>query len=711
MIYCEVCGAANNESGAHCFACQKPLMQTSISLDAAKLRADSKDEHMPSALREQYHVQALVGSGGFATVYKAIDRRANDRAVAIKEIKLRGLKPQEKIDATDTFNREIHFLSQLSHPHLPRIYHHFTDAEHWYLVMDFVDGQTLERYLLKQGGTLSLDETLSIGIQLCAVLQYLHEHQPPVIFRDLKPSNVMLDSHMQVYLVDFGTARFFKPGRLRDTIAFGSPGYAAPEQYGKAQTTPRSDLYSLGATLHHLLTGEDPSESAFQFAPLRTLKPHLPEVLEALIIQMLEMEPEKRPESASWVKEKLRRISAEQSRRLSALSNTTASSLTLVSSLPHPGQTPPAAWSTSTPTLQQAQMFLGLPVTPIPPSTRQRTAAKWKVSRRTAVIGIASLTLAGGALGLGLSQFAASNPWAVVPDSNSDLLTTGKTLMIHMHQSSINDLAWSPDKRRVASALLDGTVQVWDTHTGQTVSTFEKHGVPVNVVAWSPDGTEIASGGADRRVYIWQPESGEVIFEVPVAPGPTVAVAWSQRVKDLAVGASGVQVWDMGIRKMVARFDETEDVVTCLAWEPLNVARLAIGCADGTLHVWDNAFQYRYRRKSAVKDLCWSPGGRFIAVAYADNTIRVYQIAGRIIPIRYNDSHTAPVTSLSWAANGKWLASASLDQQVQVWEFATGNPLAWYRGHQDRVRAVSWAPESRILVSGGDDRTARIWYV
>src|SRR5205085_2594150 len=114
-----------------------------------------------------------------------------------------------------------------------------------------------------------VEMVLEIGIQLCTVLDYLHTHQPPIIFRDLKPANIMRTADNHVYLIDFGIARHFKPGKAKDTIPLGSKGYAAPEQYGKAQSTPQSDIYGLGATLHQLLMGDDPSLTPFRFAAVR----------------------------------------------------------------------------------------------------------------------------------------------------------------------------------------------------------------------------------------------------------------------------------------------------------------------------------------------------------------------------------------------------------------------------------------------------------
>src|SRR5438128_11181862 len=133
--------------------------------------------------------------------------------------------------------------------------------------MEFIEGETLEEYLNKASrGYLPLIEALDIGMQLCTVLDYLHTRFPPIIFRDLKPANIMRTANGHLYLIDFGIARHFKPGQSRDTMALGSPGYAAPEQYGRAQTTPRADIYSLGVMLQQLLTGNNPTQPLVDLA-------------------------------------------------------------------------------------------------------------------------------------------------------------------------------------------------------------------------------------------------------------------------------------------------------------------------------------------------------------------------------------------------------------------------------------------------------------
>ena len=219
------------------------------------------------------------------------------------------LKPAEISAASKAFKQEAFMLAALVHQNLPRIIDHFEEDNNWYFVMDFVDGKTLEDYRKMQGGKLPLGETLNIGIQLCTVLDYLHMQRPqPIIFRDLKPPNIMRAPDGHIYLIDFGIARHFKGVQAEDTIIAYSKGYAAPEQYGEAQTTIRSDIYSLGATLHHLLSGKHPALTPFRFAPLETQGQVTLAKLNTLIMQMVEIDESKRPASMAIVKQNLQYI-------------------------------------------------------------------------------------------------------------------------------------------------------------------------------------------------------------------------------------------------------------------------------------------------------------------------------------------------------------------------------------------------------------------
>src|SRR5579863_9589416 len=318
-LYCEECGAANPPTARFCQHCAMPLpvTQTTGSLPEQTL------------LASRFQLVSRIGQGGMGAVYKANDTKFADRPVAVKEMSKAGLPPSRVAEAEASFEHEANLLSKLIHPNLPRIYEYFTENDRSYLVMDFIEGETLEDYLEKHnGGPLPIEQVLKWAEQLCNVLSYLHNHQPPIIFRDLKPANVMISDSGHIFLIDFGIARIFKPGQSHDTVALGSPGFAAPEQYGKAQSTPRSDIYSLGALLHCLLTGLDPSERPFFFQPATQLNPAVSPALGQLLQQMLEMDSAKRPASAEIVLQTLHAIDTNNSQTLATLTTMTSSPAT-----------------------------------------------------------------------------------------------------------------------------------------------------------------------------------------------------------------------------------------------------------------------------------------------------------------------------------------------------------------------------------------------
>jgi eukaryotic-like serine/threonine-protein kinase len=266
-------------------------------------------------LHQRYRLLHTVGQGGMGAVYIAQDLQLGDRLVAIKEMSLSRLTGQEVPQAVEQFRREAHLLASLHHPYLPVIHEYFPENDRWYLVMSFIEGQTLHSALEEAPGQrFSVNEVVRIGIALCEVLEYLHQHEPQVIFRDLKPLNIMLTPKGGVCLIDFGIARHFKQGQTKDTVHYYTVGYAPPEQYGLSQTGPRSDIYSLGATLHQMLSGHSPVNKPFQFANLRLVDPAIPAPLARLISKMVAMSEQARPASVGEVKTRLERMLKPKSR-------------------------------------------------------------------------------------------------------------------------------------------------------------------------------------------------------------------------------------------------------------------------------------------------------------------------------------------------------------------------------------------------------------
>jgi serine/threonine protein kinase len=244
-------------------------------------------------LHERYRIIKVLGSGDFGVVYQAFDGQGSGRGetVAIKQM------PMQMIVNCE---RQADVRAMLTHPAIPRIHDYFGDDAKAYLVLDFVQGRNLEQVLAARGGPVAEETVTDWAIQICDVLDYLHNHPyHPTVFRDLKPNNILVDDQGSIHLVDFGLARTYPPGFFREPqpqfehlwrgVAIGTEGYSPPEQY-QGIAEPRSDLYALGATMHHLLTDRDPrKELAFSFDshPVHSLNPNVSKGLEAIVIKAL----------------------------------------------------------------------------------------------------------------------------------------------------------------------------------------------------------------------------------------------------------------------------------------------------------------------------------------------------------------------------------------------------------------------------------------
>lgn len=229
------------------------------------------------------------------SVYLATDRRLSTARWAVKEMSDAAItSPLERQQASDIFRQEAELLASLSHSNLPRVTDHFQEGGKNYLVMEFVPGETLLDYCQRLGTPRPLNEVLGWAGQLCDVLDYLHSQHPPVIFRDLKPANIILTPNGTLKLIDFGIARLFKPGQSHDTQAFGTMGYSAPEQYGHGQTDARSDVYSLGVMLHQLLTGFDPAAAPFRLPAANQVNPAVPDSIAATLARATHNDPDQR---------------------------------------------------------------------------------------------------------------------------------------------------------------------------------------------------------------------------------------------------------------------------------------------------------------------------------------------------------------------------------------------------------------------------------
>jgi len=660
--YCDECGASNPLQATHCFACGTALQSPAASpllpmytapANAAVLTDKVRGPLAPSyLLHSRYNIVSQIGTGGFGAVYQAKDTLFSHRLVAIKEMNQDGLSPQELAEASAAFEHEALLLTDLIHPNLPRIHDHFTENGRSYVVMDFIAGDTLEDYVDEFVRRFSVEAALEIGLQLCTVLDYLHTHQPPLIFRDIKPANIMRTADNHVYLIDFGIARHFKPGKAKDTIPLGSRGYAAPEQYGKAQTTPQSDIYGLGATLHQLLTGDDPSLTLFHFEPVRLSKLPISAQLDALLKQMVEMEMSKRPASMVIVKQELQRLLAQQT-----------------------AQKP-------SPVVKRRNFVkgcLGVVVT-----------CSAAIAITTFVVekpNVVSLLLA--------HPFSGTTPvLSPAPPVPAQATILSRPLYTYRgHKGSVTAVAWSPQGQHIASAgTLDSSVQVWDAISARkrVLALFATHNQRVDALAWSPGGSRIAAVSGNTAVEVRSATTGGLFFTYTGYAQAVLTLAWSPDGKHIASGGAGgiVQVWNATTGRTYVTYSGHSAEVQAVAWSP-DSRQIASGGADGTVQVWEAAtgrplFTYR-GHAGGVNAVAWQgeplllPGREArIASGGADATVQVWSF-GRAVNRRH--------------------------EQVMALE----DEILMYRGHSGQVTSVTWSPDGQYIASGSEDGTVQVW--
>jgi serine/threonine protein kinase len=250
-----------------------------------------------ATLVNRYLIQDVIGVGGMGSVYRARDLHFPNvvKLVAVKEMINMAPDPLVRKTIVANFEREANILATLNHRSIPRIYDYFTEDDRSYLVLEFINGKDLEAIISENDGFLAEDQVIAWAIELCDVLSFLHNHKPdPIVFRDMKPSNVMVNQHGNVVLVDFGIAKPFQSGQKGTMI--GTEGYSPPEQY-RGEATPRADVYALGATLHHALTRRDPRlEPPFSFGerPAKKINPAISPELEKVIGTALQYEAKDR---------------------------------------------------------------------------------------------------------------------------------------------------------------------------------------------------------------------------------------------------------------------------------------------------------------------------------------------------------------------------------------------------------------------------------
>lgn len=470
-------------------------------------------------IQQRYRIERLVGTGGFARVYLAHDERLG-RPVALKELFATGLDTHDQAASFRLFEHEARMLAGLSHPGLAKIWDYFPFDDRAYLVMEYVPGATLRDLVLEHAGSLPGPLVLACGLQLCDVLEYLHTRTPPVIFRDLKPGNVMVvlevgetlatvtPDRLALKLIDFGIARLFKPEQSSDTIIVGTPGYASPEQYGPSQTDARSDIFSLGATLHHLASGTPPT--GLILAPLLDVAPNAPPALARIIARATALNPGERYPTIDAMRRDLRAVKAAQP---GAPEPVRAPRITVPLLPPTRAPAPPA----SAPPVLLVVLALVLLGAVVIGAIAVRALGRGSGTASTAVATappsatqIATFALLSGATG----QLVYSQ----CPEDvqSCDVYTTdvaGQAQRALVGGGNNTAAALAPDGKQLA---VTKNVVIWlGPLSNPLARQISPTGVPARYPAFSPDGRSlafVAVVGGDTRLAVASLASGEVRY-------------------------------------------------------------------------------------------------------------------------------------------------------------------------------------------------------
>jgi eukaryotic-like serine/threonine-protein kinase len=689
-------------------------------------------------LKDRYRILDKIGGGGFGHVYKAIDE-AFGCCVAIKETK-------EEVASLDklrkAFEREAKLLRSLKHDCLPRVTDYFFHDQAQFLVMDFIDGEDLGVLLKKRSpdqGPFSFREALPWAERILAALEYLHSRPEPIIHRDIKPSNIKLTTDGEVYLLDFGLAKgaagqmsTVREGESSFSLAAFTHEYAPLEQMQDTGTQPQSDIYALGATLYHLLTGQFPvtaskRDEAIQRGqgdPLRLAHeviPSIPVCVSKIISQAMTIRWWDRTGSVREMREGLASAWGEivvtqpldgPKREDNFPSAPATERITI---LPNPQQQDAASLSSGGPTIPT------------------QTALKSNSLRRPWLIGGLALALL-IAVAIGVSfAFPHWFPTTISTTENpKSLLSTTAELHLKLpligHKGTVWSVAFSPDGSLAASGGDDQKVILWDTNTWKPkFPPLVGDESPVYSLSFSSDGSTLATAGRDRMIRLWNTQTGKftkaiqentkLIFSVAFSPKNAVGnVLASISGEDPLAGGDEIRLWYERTKwqSKVLAFNSMEDKTYAMAFSPDGNTFATAGYGN-QIHLWDvnNGERIRdlYIKQPSgnfVSRLIFSADGKYLAVASGDGSIKLWRTEKWQGPEELSKEHTSVITAMAFSPDNITLISASSDKTIRLWnvETKTSKLLA----SSDNVcQSLTFSTDGQTLLSGGEDQIIRVW--
>lgn len=675
--------------------CLNPDCLNPLNSDGKKLCQTCSTPLVP-LLRNRFRViRVLSDEGGFGRTYLSEDKdKLNERCV-IKQLapKFQGTWSQKK--AVELFAEEAKRLQELGeHPQIPTLIAYFEQDNCLYLVQQFVDGHNLLNEM-QQRRAYKPGEIQAILLDLLPVLQFIHDRG--VIHRDLKPENIIrCRSDGRLSLIDFGSSKQLTAQVQNKTgTSIGSHGYSPLEQIRDGKAYPASDLFGLGATCFHLLTGISPFQLWMEHGYgwvnnwREYLRSPLNAELDLVFDRLLQKDLKQRYQSAQDV------IKDLMPKQILAL---------------------PAAGKSSG----------KLPVTQ---TTYLAKLPKKFIFLRTVVVVSSFILLFGfgdswyqqsrriySSLSTRLSQRSPSQSEAVL--GHSQKMNWGNFSLANTltgHENSVVSIAVNPNGKTIVSCGGDRTIKVWDLSKGEVISTLKGHSQKVNVVAISPDGKTLVSGSDDNNIKVWNLTTGKEIHTIEGHSDSVHALAISLDGKTLVSGSDDktVKVWNLGTGRLIRTFIGHTFWVRSVTISPDN-RTVASGSFDKTIKIWtltkENAIRTLTGNSETVTAVAISPDGTILASASRDRTIKLWSLAtGKRIRTLVGSAET--VTSIAFSPDDITLVSGSRDRTIKLWNWSTGENIRTLTGHENTVTSVNFTPDGKTIVSGSEDNTVRIWRV
>ncbi|BAU05151.1 serine/threonine-protein kinase [Fischerella sp. NIES-3754] len=646
-------------------------------------------------LRKRFRViRVLSDEGGFGRTYLAEDiDKLNERCV-IKQLAPKFQESWALSKAMDLFQREAQRLQQLGeHPQIPTLLAYFEENTYLYLVQQFIDGQNLLKELQQKRG-YSAKEIREILLDLLPVLRFIHERG--VIHRDIKPQNIIrrkIDGRL--CLIDFGSSKQLTAKvHIQMGTSIGSHGYSAIEQIRDGKAYPASDLFSLGATCFHLLTGISPfklwTEHGYAWVQdwQQYLKSPIATELVEVIDKLLAKDVQQRYQSAEQVLKDLMR------KQLSDRKTETANSSVIL--LPTQPPFIPRKYA-----LLRNSFLVGSLVMVIVLGEffyRQSHNFNFSVSSR-----------------FGQGDDTSTSNEAILPQSSK--IPLGNFYLAHTFKSpskSVLSVAISPDDKTIVSNSGD-SIKLWSLATGQEIITLKGHSDRVNVVSITPDGQTLVSGSEDGTIKLWNLARGQEIRTFAGHRNSVHTLAISPDGSILANDSDDntIKLWDLTTTQEIHTLNGHTSWVRAIAFSP-DQKTLVSGSRDQTIKVWDVTTGREIRtltgHTQTVTSIAITPDGKTLISGSDDKTIKIWDLTtGK--QIRTLTGHSGGVRSVVLSPDGQTLASGSSDKTIKLWNLKTGEVIRTLAGHGDGVQSLAFSQNGNILVSGGFDNTIKIWRV